>query len=617
MMYISIIAVVSILIQNSQHSTAFKAISIPHYARKSLNTITYPSSCRTSGLGLNLVAGDDSDFETDEGVPEEFREWAAEEMELQKREKKFQEQEYEEQDRKERAEEEEYESLLPKYMERLIKNYENVTEIILAKPESELPTIAIIGRPNTGKSTIVNKLTNSYGDGGAIVHDEPGITRDATYRTGSWNEYNFQVVDTGGIVFDDNDDIFADRITEQAILALGSANYAVMVCDGKEGVTILDTILVEWLRKKCKIPIFLAVNKCESESVGISQAQEFWGLGMGNPYPVSGIHGTGLAELLDDIVETMEKVSNIIRQNATNVAFIGRPNVGKSSLFNKLIGSERSIVSDIAGTTRDAIDQVISRNGQDYRIIDTAGIRRKQKIEYGAEFFMINRAFKAVKRSECVVLLLDAISGIVEQDRILASRIADEGKSCVIALNKWDVVPDKTDKTYLAAIENIRQSLPALRWAEIVLMSAETGQRTEKMFECVDRAAKQYSRRIPTSVLNEVVNDATLWMSPPTIGSRSGRIYYSLQISTQPPTIVFFVNDPKLFTDNYQRFLERKLRDALKLDGTPIKMIWRGKSLRDITRASGKGSIDVMVPRSDMPSRGNGGRTMPTTSKKA
>jgi GTP-binding protein len=363
-------------------------------------------------------------------------------------------------------------------------------------------------------------LTDSFKDG-AIVHDEPGITRDRTYRSGMWNDYNFQCVDTGGIVFDDTEDIFADKITQQALLALNEATAAIMVCDGKEGVNPLDLVLADWMRRNNKVPLYLAVNKCESETQGIAQAQDFWSLGLGHPYPISGIHGTGIGDMLDEIiVDNMKKVTKVLKENSTNIAFIGRPNVGKSSLFNRLLGTDRSIVSDVAGTTRDTVDALVVRGDINYRIIDTAGIRKKGKVEYGAEFFMINRAFKAVKRAEVVVLLLDALDGIVEQDRILAQRIADEGRSCVIALNKWDIVPDKDDKTYIKAVENIRSNIPVLRWAEVVLISALTGQRTEKLFEAVDRAAKQFSRRIPTAIINEVVQDATLWMAPPTVGSR-------------------------------------------------------------------------------------------------
>eukprot|EP00595_Chromulina_sp_UTEXLB2642_P003313 CAMPEP_0196764544 /NCGR_PEP_ID=MMETSP1095-20130614/6404_1 /TAXON_ID=96789 ORGANISM="Chromulina nebulosa, Strain UTEXLB2642" /NCGR_SAMPLE_ID=MMETSP1095 /ASSEMBLY_ACC=CAM_ASM_000446 /LENGTH=339 /DNA_ID=CAMNT_0042120457 /DNA_START=153 /DNA_END=1169 /DNA_ORIENTATION=- len=329
---------------------------------------------------------------------------------------------------------------------------------------SKLPTVAIIGRPNTGKSTLVNKLSNSYKDG-SIVHDDPGITRDRTYKQATWNDYNFQVVDTGGIVFDDTTDIFADRITEQALLALSEASAAILVCDGQEGVTQLDTLLAEWLRRNNKVPLYLAINKCESETLGISQAQEFWELGIGEPYPISGIHGTGIAEILDQITtKHLPKVLNVMKEDVINVAIIGRPNVGKSSLFNRLYGASRSIVSDIAGTTRDAIDAVIERNNKKYRIIDTAGIRRRGKVQYGPEFFMVNRAFKAIRRSEVVIFMLDAIDGIVDQDRILAERIAEEGRGCIIVLNKWDAIAEKDDKTYLKAIDNIRSQLPVLRW---------------------------------------------------------------------------------------------------------------------------------------------------------
>jgi len=420
-----------------------------------------------------------------------------------------------------------------------------------------------------------------------------------------WNGYNFQVVDTGGIVFDDTQDIFADRITQQALIALQESDVALLVCDGKEGVTQMDGILCDWLRKNNKVPVYLAVNKCESETRGIAAAQEFWSLGLGNPYPVSGIHGTGLSDLLDEITtKHMKKITKVAQENATNIAIIGRPNVGKSSLFNKLYGSDRAIVSDVAGTTRDTIDAIISRNGTQYRFIDTAGIRKRGKVEYGAEFFMVNRAFKAVRRADVVVFVLDAVNGIVDQDRILADRISEEGRSCVIALNKWDIVKNKDDKTYLAAIDNVRSSLPVLRWADIVLTSAATGQRVEKLFEAVDKAARMFKRRISTAILNEVVQDATLWQAPPTIGSRAGRIYYSIQTSTAPPTIVMFCNDPALFTDNYRRYLDRKIRDNLNFDGTPLKILWRGKSLRDVGRASNKGNLE----RISGPGIKNGGR---------
>ena len=343
----------------------------------------------------------------------------------------------------------------------------------------------MVGRPNTGKSTIVNKLTNSHKDG-AIVHDEPGVTRDRTYRTGNWQQYNFQVVDTGGIVFDDTEDEFADRITAQALVAIDEADVVLMIADGQAGVTDMDQALAKWLRRYCpKLPKYLCVNKCESHVQGISMAQEFWQLGLGDPYPVSGIHGTGLGDVLDLCITHMDLIAEVEKESATNIAFVGRPNVGKSSLFNKFTGMDRAIVSDVAGTTRDTVDSLITRtrnNGEEmrYRIIDTAGIRKKKKIEYGSEFFMINRAFKAMKRADCVVLMLDATDGIVEQDRVLAERIASEGRSCVIALNKWDCIPNKDDTTFQKAVDHVRSSLPTLKWAEVAVISAVTGQRTRR-----------------------------------------------------------------------------------------------------------------------------------------
>ena len=554
----------------------------------------------------------------DEEVGRQFKDWEEEEEELAKRE--F--------EREVAAVKEDSEGgELPAYMLKLLAQYDleegaSAADVVSTPTAKEkLPIIAIIGRPNTGKSTLVNKITGSHKDG-AIVHDEPGITRDRTYRVGMWNSYNFQVVDTGGIVFDDTEDVFADRITQQALVALNEADAALMVVDGKAGVTPLDQALADWLRKNNKkTPVYMAVNKCESEKSGITQAQDFWGLGLGQPWPVSGIHGTGLGDLLDDITEKhMKKVTNVLKETAVNVAFIGRPNVGKSSLFNRLLGESRSIVSDVAGTTRDTVDTLITRPGaavkgpagaaaeqepRKYRIVDTAGVRKKGKVEYGAEFFMVNRAFKAIKRADVVVFMLDAIDGIVEQDRILAERIGQEGRACVIALNKWDAVPSKDDKTYLAAIDNIRSNLPALRWASVSLVSAQTGQRTEKLLESIDVAVKQFTKRVSTAIINEVVSEATMWMAPPTVGSRAGRIYYCMQVSTAPPTFVFFVNDPALFTENYQKFLERKIRESLDFDGTPIKMLWRGKQLRDVGRAASRGMGGIMGLD---PSGGGGGR---------
>lgn len=316
-------------------------------------------------------------------LSEQFAEWEKEERELQKQEQL---------EKLKKMESELDEDELPSYMNEILAKFGDAQDAITnPTPFTKLPIMVIIGRPNTGKSTLVNKITNSYKDG-AIVHDEPGITRDRTYRAGSWGEYNFQVVDTGGIVFDDTQDIFAERITQQALIALKEADVALMVCDGKEGITQLDQILADWLRKNNKVPVYIAVSKCESETQGLTQAQEFWSLGFGEPWPVSGIHGTGLADLLDHVTKKhMTKVINVLKENCTNVALVGRPNVGKSSLLNRLVGAERSIVSEVAGTTRDTIDALVNRGNHTYRFIDTAGIRKRGRVEYGPEFFMVNR----------------------------------------------------------------------------------------------------------------------------------------------------------------------------------------------------------------------------------
>lgn len=353
--------------------------------------------------------------------------------------------------------------------------------------ESELPIIAIIGRPNTGKSTLVNKITSTYHEG-AIVSDEAGITRDRTYRVADWEGYNFQVVDTGGIIFDDKEGLFAEQITQQALQALQEAKVAVMVVDGQIGLHPMDEELARWYRRNAlkRVPVYVAVNKCESHTQGLQQVPPFYKLGLGEPLPVSGIHGNGVGELLDKVVKHIDKVDTPLKENSTNVAFIGRPNVGKSSLFNKLLGKQRAIVSDIPGTTRDSLDAVIYRGGgggkgestgkgkknsksgsRSYRIIDTAGIRRKGKIEYGSEFYMVNRAFKAIKRADVVVLLIDATRGVVDQDRILAERIEQEGRACVICMNKWDLVEDKDDSSFIKATAHIRDNLPLLKWAEV------------------------------------------------------------------------------------------------------------------------------------------------------
>jgi len=407
-----------------------------------------------------------------------------------------------------------------------------------------LPIVAIIGRPNVGKSTIVNRLANSQD---AIVHDEPGITRDRTYRPAYWGDREYQVVDTGGLVFDDETE-FLPLIREQAMAALAEASAAIFVVDGKTGLTGGDESIASWLRVQ-KVPVILAVNKCESENTGLTQAADFWTLGLGEPYPISGIHGNGTGELLDQLMtylptEVEPEVDEI------KVAIIGRPNVGKSSLLNAFLGENRAIVSPISGTTRDAIDTIVERNGQTYRLIDTAGIRKKKNVEYGAEFFGINRAFKAIRRADVILLVIDAIDGVTDQDQKLADRISQEGRACIIVINKWDAI-EKDNDTIYEYEKTARTKLYFLDWAEMIFVSAMSGQRVEKIIELVDKASDEHKRRVPTAVINEVIEEATSWHSAPvTRQGKQGKIYYGTQVRSQPPTIALFVNDPKRFTEN-------------------------------------------------------------------
>ncbi len=440
-----------------------------------------------------------------------------------------------------------------------------------------LPIVAIIGRPNVGKSTVANRLA---GDNDAIVHDEAGVTRDRTYRPAFWQDREYTVVDTGGLVFDDDTE-FLPLIREQALAALAEASAAIFVVDGQAGLTTGDQEIAEWLRQH-PIPVVLAVNKCESPQQGLVQASEFWSLGLGEPFPMSGIHGNGTGELLEQLITHIPSVDEIEETSEIKVAIVGRPNVGKSSLLNALTGENRSIVSPISGTTRDAIDSVVERNGTTYRLIDTAGIRRKKNVEYGSEFFGINRAFKAIRRADVVLLVIDVLDGVTDQDQKLAGRIAEEGRACVVIANKWDAV-EKDSYTIYEHQANITTRLSFVEWAEVIFTSALTGQRVDKILDLVNTAAEEHKRRVSTAVINEVLEEAISWHSP-TVSrqGRQGKIYYGTQVSTQPPSIVLFVNDPQRFNDNYRRYIEKQFRQQLGFKGSPIRLMWRGKKVREM-----------------------------------
>jgi GTP-binding protein len=461
-----------------------------------------------------------------------------------------------------------------------------------------LPIVAVIGRPNVGKSTLVNRLA---GVNDAIVHDEPGVTRDRTYRPAFWCDREFLVVDTGGLVFDDDTE-FLPLIREQAMAALAEAKAAIFVVDGQEGPSAADETIAEWLRQQ-SVPVLLAVNKCESPQQGVIQAAQFWELGLGEPYPVSGIHGNGVGEVLDELITYLPPIDELPETPEIKVAIVGRPNVGKSSLLNALTGENRAIVSPISGTTRDAIDMVVERPGnpekgderKTYRLIDTAGIRKKKNVEYGPEFFAINRAFKAIRRSDVVLLVIDALDGVTEQDQKLAGRIVEEGRAAVIVVNKWDAI-EKDSYTIYEYEKLVKERLLFMDWAEMIFVSALTGKRVENILDLVDTAAESHRRRVTTSVINEVIEEAVSWHTPSvTRQGRQGKIYYGTQVTSQPPSIALFVNDPKRFNDNYRRYIERQFRQQLGFTGTPIRLFWRGKKVRDVENVQSRANRATRV----------------------
>lgn len=451
----------------------------------------------------------------------------------------------------------------------------------------QLPVVAIVGRPNVGKSTLLNRLA---GGSEAIVYDQPGVTRDRLYLPAEWCGYRFQVVDTGGLVFEDSEQ-FLPLIREQVAIALAEASAVIFVVDGQLGLTSGDREVADWLRSQKQLPVLLAVNKLEEPSTALSLAAEFYALGLGEPFAVSAIHGSGTGDLLDALVAVLPKEQPEEREQAElRVAIIGRPNVGKSSLLNALVGGPhpRALVSEVAGTTRDAIDTLIERNGRRYRLIDTAGIRKKARVDYGPEAFSVSRAIRAIRRADVVVLVIDALEGAHDQEGNLAAKIVDQGRACVVVVNKWDAL-EKDTYTMNHYRERLREELNFVEWAPIVFTSALTGQRVDKIIEAVDRVAEQHQRRVPTAVLNEALQEALLWRSPPaTRQGRQGRVYYATQIATNPPTFVLFVNDTKLFKEGYRRYLEGQFRPILGFEGSPLRFVFRGKPEREVARTARK-----------------------------
>jgi GTP-binding protein len=333
-----------------------------------------------------------------------------------------------------------------------------------------------------------------------------------------------------------------------------------------------------------KCPVLLGVNKCESPEQGLAMAAEFWALGLGEPKPISAIHGAGTGDLLDQVLDFLPPQDEEEAPEPIQMAIVGRPNVGKSSLLNTVCGENRAIVSPIRGTTRDTIDTNIEREGQSWKLLDTAGIRRRRSVNYGPEFFGINRSFKAIERSDVCVLVIDAEEGVTEQDQRLAGRIEEEGRACLVVVNKWDLV-EKDSHTMPAMEKELRSKLYFLEWAPMLFISALTGQRVERIFPLAVLAVEQHRRRVTTAVVNEVLQEALSWRSPPTTrGGRQGRLYYGTQVAVRPPSFTLFVNEPKLFGDTYRRYVERQIRQGLGFEGSPVRLFWRGKQQRDAER---------------------------------
>ena len=432
------------------------------------------------------------------------------------------------------------------------------------------PLIAIVGRPNVGKSTLFNKLT---GQRLSIVEDTPGVTRDRIYAPGEWCGREFMLVDTGGIE-PKADDVLLSKMRMQAQIAIDAADVIIFVVDLKSGVTANDADIAHMLQK-CGKPVVLCVNKCDSLGDVPPDFYEFYNLGLGDPYPVSSVHGHGTGDLLDACIEKIDWENRTeYPEEYTKVAVIGKPNVGKSSLINYLAGEERVIVSDIAGTTRDATDTVIENEYGKYIFIDTAGIRRKAKVEDAIERYSVLRSYMAVDRCDVAIILIDAVEGFSEQDSKIAGYAHEQGKACIVCVNKWDAV-EKDDRTMKEYTDKLKVDFSFMSYVPFLFISAKTGQRVDKMFPLINEVAANARLRIPTGRLNDLLSYATARVQPPSDKGKRLKIYYMTQASTQPPTFVCFCNSAELFHFSYQRYLENQIRETYDLTGTPIRMMIR------------------------------------------
>lgn len=432
------------------------------------------------------------------------------------------------------------------------------------------PVVAVVGRPNVGKSTLFNALA---GEQIAIVKDTPGVTRDRIYADISWLDKKFTLIDTGGIE-PDSKDVILSQMREQAQIAIDTADVILFMVDVKQGLQDADSKVADMLRKTKK-PVILVVNKVDNFEKYLPEVYEFYNLGIGDPHPISSVNRMGIGDMLDAVIENFPDSDETEEEDdRIHVAIVGKPNVGKSSLINKIIGENRLIVSDIAGTTRDAVDTEVTYNGKQYVFIDTAGMRRKNKIKEELERYMIVRTVSAVERAEVVVLVIDAVEGVTEQDAKIAGIAHDRGKAVIIAVNKWDAV-EKNDKTIYKFTEKVRNTLSFMPYAEILFISAHTGLRLNKLFETIDIVSSNHSMRVSTGVLNEIMSEAVAMQQPPTDKGKRLKLYYITEVSVKPPTFVIFVNDKSMMHFSYTRYIENQIRNTFGFKGTPLKFIIR------------------------------------------
>ena len=432
------------------------------------------------------------------------------------------------------------------------------------------PIVAIVGRPNVGKSTLFNALA---GENISIVKDTPGVTRDRIYADVTWLDHAFTLIDTGGIE-PDSSDIILSQMREQAQIAIDTADVIIFLADVRQGLVDADSKVADMLRRSRK-PVVLAINKVDSFQKFMADTYEFYNLGIGDPVPISAASRLGIGDLLDEVVKHFpEQTGEVEEDDRPRIAIVGKPNVGKSSIINKLIGENRVIVSNIAGTTRDAIDTEVRRNGKDYIFIDTAGLRRKNKIKEELERYSIIRTVTAVERADVVILVIDAKEGVTEQDAKIAGIAHERGKGIIIAGNKWDAI-EKNDKTVYEYTNKIRNILSYMPYAEITFISAVTGQRLPKLFELIDMVIQNQNLRVATGVLNEIMTEAVALQQPPSDKGKRLKLFYITQVAVKPPTFVIFVNDKELMHFSYTRYLENKIRDAFGFKGTALRFLIR------------------------------------------